>query len=188
MEPRCQPEPPARRSTPDHPSSRRHRVVPMETGRTADGVHQTAEPALICAKTTPAQLDLRIPVRYSRGCTSSSQKSDRSGVAPAAGASRFDVCRVRPPGVGARTHDQLHRTPRRCLMQDIVSRVPALSFIDVADVLVFARPGRTSAEGAFATCHCLSLPPSEPGYYFWRDRHRPASRGAPNGSSPSRRS
>jgi len=24
--------------------------------------------------------------------------------------------------------------------------------------------------GAFATCHCLSLPPSEPGYYFWRDR------------------
>ena len=26
------------------------------------------------------------------------------------------------------------------------------------------------AEGAFATCHCLSLPPSEPGYYFWRDR------------------
>jgi hypothetical protein len=57
------------------------------------------------------------------------------------------------------------------LMQDIVSRVPALSFIDMADVLVFARPGRTSAEGAFATCHCLSLPPSEPGYYFWRDRH-----------------
>jgi len=57
------------------------------------------------------------------------------------------------------------------LMQDVVSRVPALSFIDMADVLVFARPGRTSAEGAFATCHCLSLPPSEPGYYFWRDRH-----------------
>ena len=56
------------------------------------------------------------------------------------------------------------------LMQDVVSRVPALSFIDMADVLVFARPGRTSAEGAFATCHCLSLPPSEPGYYFWRDR------------------
>jgi hypothetical protein len=56
------------------------------------------------------------------------------------------------------------------LMQDIVSRVPTLSFIDVADVLVFARPGRSSAEGAFATCHCLSLPPSEPGYYFWRDR------------------
>jgi hypothetical protein len=56
------------------------------------------------------------------------------------------------------------------LMQDIVSRVDALSFIDVADVLVFARPGRSHAEGAFATCHCLSLPPSEPGYYFWRDR------------------
>lgn len=49
-------------------------------------------------------------------------------------------------------------------------RVPALSFIDVADVLVFARSGRSNAEGAFATCHCLTLPPSEPGYYFWRDR------------------
>ena len=56
------------------------------------------------------------------------------------------------------------------LMQDIVSRVPALSFIDVGDVLVFARAGRSNAEGAFATCHCLTLPPSEPGYYFWRDR------------------
>lgn len=56
------------------------------------------------------------------------------------------------------------------LMQDVVSRVTTLSFIDVADVLVFARLGRSNAEGAFATCHCLSLPPSEPGYYFWRDR------------------
>ena len=25
-------------------------------------------------------------------------------------------------------------------------------------------------KGAFATCHCLTLPESEPGYYFWRDR------------------
>jgi hypothetical protein len=56
------------------------------------------------------------------------------------------------------------------LMQDVVSRVPTLSFIDIADVLVFARAGRSNAEGAFATCHCLSLPASEPGYYFWRDR------------------
>ena len=56
------------------------------------------------------------------------------------------------------------------LMQDVVTRVEALSFIDMADVLVFARQGRTHAEGAFATCHCLTLPPSEPGYYFWRDR------------------
>jgi len=56
------------------------------------------------------------------------------------------------------------------LMQDVVGRVPALSFIDIADVLVFARFGRSNAEGAFATCHSLSLPPSEPGYYFWRDR------------------
>ena len=55
-------------------------------------------------------------------------------------------------------------------MQDIVSRVPTLSFIDMKDVLVFARSGRSNAEGAFATCHCLTLPASEPGYYFWRDR------------------
>jgi len=55
-------------------------------------------------------------------------------------------------------------------MDDIVARVPALSFIDVADVLIFARSGRSNTEGAFATCHCLTLPPSDPGYYFWRDR------------------
>jgi hypothetical protein len=55
-------------------------------------------------------------------------------------------------------------------MRDVVSRVKTLSFIDIDDVLVFARFGRSNAEGAFATCHCLSLPASEPGYYFWRDR------------------
>ena len=49
------------------------------------------------------------------------------------------------------------------LMQDIVSRVPALSFIDMADVLVFARSGRSNAEGAFATCHCLTLPAERAG-------------------------
>ena len=36
--------------------------------------------------------------------------------------------------------------------------------------MVFGRFGRSDAEGAFATCHCLTLPESEPGYYFWRDR------------------
>ena len=35
---------------------------------------------------------------------------------------------------------------------------------------MFGRFGRADAEGAFATCHCLTLPESEPGYYFWRDR------------------
>src|SRR5262245_48536244 len=57
------------------------------------------------------------------------------------------------------------------LMRDVVTRVETLSFIDPADVLIFARFGRSHAEGAFATCHCLSLPASEPGYYFWRDRN-----------------
>jgi len=56
------------------------------------------------------------------------------------------------------------------LMQDVVSRTPALSFIDLRELLVFGRFGRSEAEGAFATCHCLTLPESEPGYYFWRDR------------------
>ncbi len=56
------------------------------------------------------------------------------------------------------------------LMRDIVSRVPTLSFIDVDDILVFARFGKSHTDGVFATCHCLTLPPSEPGYYFWRDR------------------
>jgi len=56
------------------------------------------------------------------------------------------------------------------LMRDIVERVPRLRFIDLGEVLVFARFGRTAADGAFATCHCLTLPTSEPGYYYWRDR------------------
>jgi hypothetical protein len=56
------------------------------------------------------------------------------------------------------------------LMQDVVSRIPALSFIDLTEVLVFARFGRSDAEGAYATCHCLTIPESEPGYFFWRDR------------------
>lgn len=56
------------------------------------------------------------------------------------------------------------------LMEDLVARVPTLSFIDMSRVLVFARGGRTGTEGAYATCHCVCLPPSEPGYYFWRDR------------------
>jgi hypothetical protein len=37
-------------------------------------------------------------------------------------------------------------------------------------VLVFGRYGRPGADGAFATCHCLTLPETDPGYYFWRDR------------------
>jgi hypothetical protein len=56
------------------------------------------------------------------------------------------------------------------LMTDIVARVPTLSFIDMSRVLVFARFGRTGAEGPFATCHCLNLPTSDPGHYFWLDR------------------
>jgi hypothetical protein len=55
-------------------------------------------------------------------------------------------------------------------MGDIVTRVPALSTIDMSRTLVFARAGRSHTVGAYATCHCVSLPPTEPGYYFWRDR------------------
>jgi len=56
------------------------------------------------------------------------------------------------------------------LMQDVVSRTPTLGHIDLREVLVFGRFGRPDAEGAFATCHCLTLPETEPGYYFWKDR------------------
>ena len=56
------------------------------------------------------------------------------------------------------------------LMRDVVARTPRLSFIDVREILVFGRFGRTDAEVAFATCQCLTLPESEPGYFFWRDR------------------
>ena len=56
------------------------------------------------------------------------------------------------------------------LMGDVIARVPDLGYIDLSRVLVFARFGRSDAEGAYATCHALSLPSSEPSYYFWRDR------------------
>lgn len=56
------------------------------------------------------------------------------------------------------------------LMKDVIARTPRLSFIDLREVIVFARFGRSDADGAYATCHCLTLPESEPGYYFWRDR------------------
>jgi hypothetical protein len=55
-------------------------------------------------------------------------------------------------------------------MHDIIAKVPTLSFIDLDLVLVFARPGRCSADGAYASCHSLGLPTSDPGYFFWRDR------------------
>jgi hypothetical protein len=56
------------------------------------------------------------------------------------------------------------------LARDVIARVPRLSYIDPDELLVFARYGRSGAEGAFATCHCINLPPTEPGYYYWRDR------------------
>lgn len=56
------------------------------------------------------------------------------------------------------------------LMQDVIARTPRLAFIDLREILVFGRYGRPDADGAFATCHCLTLPESEPGYFFWRDR------------------
>jgi hypothetical protein len=58
----------------------------------------------------------------------------------------------------------------RVLMEDLVARVPALAHLDLQRVLVFARLGRTGTHGAYATCHSLMLPDSEPAYYFWRDR------------------
>lgn len=56
------------------------------------------------------------------------------------------------------------------LMEDIVQRVPALGFIDMRDVLVFARHGRRGAGGALATCHTLGSPAQGPDRYAWVDR------------------
>jgi hypothetical protein len=56
------------------------------------------------------------------------------------------------------------------LARDIVSRVAPLSFIEPESFLVFARFGRSRAEGPYATCHSLRLAATEPGYYFWRDQ------------------
>ena len=56
------------------------------------------------------------------------------------------------------------------LMDDVVRRTPSLSFIKLPEIVIFGRFGRADAEGAFATCHCLTLPTSEPGYFFWKDR------------------
>lgn len=55
------------------------------------------------------------------------------------------------------------------LIADITVRVPALSHVRPERTLVFARRGRSGADGPNATCHCLTLPTSEPGYYFWAD-------------------
>lgn len=57
------------------------------------------------------------------------------------------------------------------LMQDLVVRIPELAFVDLDRVLVFARPGRSSADGAYASCHSLGLPTSDPGYFYWRDKN-----------------
>jgi hypothetical protein len=55
------------------------------------------------------------------------------------------------------------------LVADITARVPALEHVRPERTLLFARRGRTGADGPNATCHCLTLPTSEPGYYFWAD-------------------
>jgi hypothetical protein len=55
------------------------------------------------------------------------------------------------------------------LMRDLVQRVPDLGYIDLDRLLVFARYGNPNAGGPYATCHCLNLPPTEPGYYYWLD-------------------
>jgi len=56
------------------------------------------------------------------------------------------------------------------LVRDIVSRVAGLSELNPDSLLVFARYGRSGASGPYATCHCLTLPPTDPGYYYWCDR------------------
>ena len=73
------------------------------------------------------------------------------------------------------------------LIDDVVARVPALGYIDTKRLLVFARYGRSDADGADATGHCLTLPTSEPGYYFWRDRRTGRITRRSAGGMPARR-
>ena len=61
------------------------------------------------------------------------------------------------------------------LMQDVVRRTPRCRSSTCKEVLVFGRFGRPDAEGAFATCHCLTLPESEPGLLLLAGPQRPAS-------------
>ena len=56
------------------------------------------------------------------------------------------------------------------LVRDIVARVPGISELNPDDLLIFARYGRSGAAGPYATCHCLTLPPTDPGYYYWCDK------------------
>ena len=56
------------------------------------------------------------------------------------------------------------------LVRDIIARVPALSDLNPDELLIFARYGRSGAAGPYATCHCLTLPPTDPGYYYWCDK------------------
>lgn len=70
---------------------------------------------------------------------------------------------IRPSGMFHFT-DALSR-----LVLDIAARVPEFGHVRPERTLVFARRGRTGADGPNATCHCLTLPTTEPGYYFWAD-------------------
>ncbi|MFN8061011.1 MAG: hypothetical protein U0Q12_17770 [Vicinamibacterales bacterium] len=64
----------------------------------------------------------------------------------------------------------LHLTERlHAIVCDLVERLPELHHIDPQALVVFARVGRRGAQGPIAACHCLDLPESEPGYFFWRD-------------------
>ncbi len=56
------------------------------------------------------------------------------------------------------------------LVADIIARVPALCDLNPDELLIFARYGRSGAAGPYATCHCLTLPPTDPGYYYWCDK------------------
>ncbi len=74
------------------------------------------------------------------------------------------------PGRPIRLSRMFHLTDALSgLVADITRRVPALGHVRPERTLVFARRGRTGADGPNATCHCLTLPTSEPGYYFWAD-------------------
>jgi len=68
------------------------------------------------------------------------------------------------------------------VMHDVVARTPALSFIDLREVLVFARYGRTGADGDLRRVTVSRCPKRNPGITSGGIASPGSSSAAPSGS------
>ena len=69
-----------------------------------------------------------------------------------------------------RLNDQLHRAYLAAHGGHRGARADAVVHRHEQGAGLRAGGPHATPKGAYATCHCVCLPPSEPGYYFWRDR------------------